>query len=201
MAGAVGALRYEVRMDSGTRPTGAAPTFRHAAVRIVEYDSTWPTRYAEEATLLAETLGSRLLRVEHVGSTSVPGMPAKPIIDILAAVAGYDGFPTVVQDLEKIGYVYTPESEADDPDRRVFRKGPDDMTRQRTHHLHVTEAGSHYWQRIMAFRDHLRRDPAAASAYASLKQGLATTHARDPRGYTAGKHEFVTTVEHGAGVR
>ena len=188
-------------MEQGTRPSGAAPTFRHAAVRIVDYDSTWPTRYAEEAKLLAMTLGARLLCVEHVGSTSVPGMPAKPIIDILAAVAGYDDFPTVVRDLEKIGYLYTPESEADDPDRRVFRKGPDDMTRPRTHHLHVTEVGSHYWQRIVAFRDHLRRTPAAAAAYAELKQGLAAEYAREPRSYTAGKHEFVATVEHQAGVR
>ncbi|GAA5035877.1 GrpB family protein [Actinopolymorpha pittospori] len=178
-----------------TDPNHTASTFRHAAVRIVEYDPTWPTRYAEEATLLTETLGSRLLRVEHVGSTSVPGMPAKPIIDILAAVAGYDDFPTVVTDLEKIGYLYTPESESDDPDRRVFRKGPDDMTRLRTHHLHVTEAGSPYWQRIVAFRDHLRRTPEVATAYADLKKGLAAEHAREPRSYTAGKHDFVTTVE------
>jgi GrpB-like predicted nucleotidyltransferase (UPF0157 family) len=183
------------RHSAATQPADTASTLTHAAVRIVEYDPTWPTRYAEEATLLTETLGSRLLRVEHVGSTSVPGMPAKPIIDILAAVAGYDDFPTVVADLAKIGYLYTPESESDDPDRRVFRKGPDDMTRLRTHHLHVTEAGSRYWHRIVAFRDLLRHTPEAASAYADLKKGLAAKHAREPRSYTVGKHEFVTTVE------
>lgn len=176
-------------------------TYRPAKVRLSDYDPTWPLRYEAEETLLREALGSRMLAVEHIGSTSVPGMPSKPTIDILVGLSDYERFHDVVHALESVGYLYTPEAEADDPGRRVFRKGPDQMSRPRTFHLHVTPLDGHYWRRMLAFRDHLRRHPDDAATYVALKRRLALEHSDEPRRYTAAKHEFVKAVERRAGVR
>lgn len=178
-----------------TPPSPSTPWYRAAPVRLHDYDPSWPALYGDEAKLLRNTLAPDLVAIEHIGSTSVPGMAAKPVIDLLAAVTDYGRFPSIVQRLGSVGYVYTPESEADDPDRRVFRKGPADISQLRTHHLHLTTTGSRYWRRMVAFRDHLRRHPEDATAYVDLKRALAARHAADPAAYTAGKHEFVTAVE------
>ncbi|WP_234040571.1 GrpB family protein [Micromonospora coerulea] len=180
---------------------GGAPWYRAAPVRLHRYDPAWPVRYAEEAELLIHTLRDCLVAVEHVGSTSVPGLAAKPVIDILAAVRDFDGFSELVERLRGIGYTYTPESEADDPSRRVFRKGPEDLTRLRTHHLHITERDSHYWRRLIAFRDYLRSHPADADSYLALKRDLAARHAADSGCYTRDKRAFVREIERRAGIR
>ncbi|MGW4153710.1 GrpB family protein [Micromonospora chersina] len=174
---------------------GNALWYRVARVQVQVYDPSWPERYAEEAELLRHTLADSLLAVEHVGSTAVPGLAAKPVIDILAAVRDFNGFPALVEHLQEIGYTYTPESEADDPSRRVFRKGPENLTRLRTHHLHVTERGSDYWRRLIAFRDHLRTHPEDAASYVSLKHDLAARHAADPGRYTRDKRDFLRDIE------
>ncbi|HEV2069672.1 MAG TPA: GrpB family protein [Acidimicrobiales bacterium] len=91
-----------------------------------------PSQFDEEADRLRPVIGPTLLAIEHVGSTAVPGLAAKPIIDILAGVSSWDGFEQMVEDLGAIGYVYTPHYEKDDPGRRVFRKGPEDLRLLRT---------------------------------------------------------------------
>ena len=174
---------------------------RPAAVRVEDYDPSWPRLFAEEAVVLRRALGSEVVAVEHIGSTAVPGLPAKPIIDIMAGVTGWDGFGLVVERLAAVGYRYTPEAEKDDPSRRVFRKGPSDLRYLRTHHLHVKELDGFYWQRMLAFRDRLRRCPEEAVAYVALKRDLAARFANESRRYTAGKAEFVTELERRAGVR
>lgn len=93
--------------------------------------------YEDEAAQIRDAVGDDLVDIEHVGSTAIPRMPAKPIIDILASVSTWHRFAAIVQRLAAIGYLYTPESEADDPARKVFRKGPSDMASMRTHHLHA----------------------------------------------------------------
>jgi GrpB-like predicted nucleotidyltransferase (UPF0157 family) len=172
--------------------------YQPARVRLNSYDCDWPRRYTDEASLLRDILGSEILGLEHIGSTAIPEMPAKPTIDLLLAVSSYDRFLPLVEQLDDIGYLYTPSSEADKIGRRVFRKGPKDMAKPRTHHLHVTKAGSYYWQRIIAFRNYLRDHPAEAAAYADLKRDLVSEFAHDSRQYTAGKHNFVTAIEHKA---
>ena len=174
--------------------------YRPARVHLDEYQERWPLMYAEEAGQISEALGDDLVVIEHVGSTAIPGMPAKPIIDILVAVTTWDRFDEMVTRLGDLGYVYTPESEDEDPDRRVFRKGPAEMSLLRTHHLHVTEPHSPYWKRIIAFRDQLRSDPADATAYVELKRSLATRFEHDSRSYTSGKHDFVKAMERKRGV-
>lgn len=188
-------------MDAHTPPSAGVPLYRGTRISLLPYDPTWPAKYAEEADLLLRTLPDFLVAVEHVGSTSVQGLAAKPVIDILTAVRNFDEFPVVVERLEGIDYIYTPESEVDDPSRRVFRKGPQDVTRLRTHHLHVTEHGGYYWRRLIAFRDYLRSHPEDASSYLSLKRDLAAQHATDPGRYTREKREFVRKIEKAAGVQ
>ena len=175
--------------------TDAGAWYRPARVVVEEYDERWPSLYAEEAARIMRAIGDDLVAIEHIGSTAVPGMTSKPIIDILTAVSTWDRFDQMIRALQAIGYLYTPESEADDPARRVFRKGPEDMTLPRTHHLHVTDPDSAYWRRIIGFRDHLRRHPADAAAYGELKFTLARRFEHDSRGYTDAKHEFVTSIE------
>lgn len=174
---------------------------RPAAVRVEDYDPSWPRLFAEEAAVLRGALGPEDVAIEHIGSTAVPGLPAKPIIDIMAGLADWDGFGLVVERLAAVGYRYTPEAEKDDPSRKVFRKGPSDLSHLRTHHLHVTDLDGFYWQRMLAFRDRLRQHPDEAAAYVALKRELASRFAHEPRRYTAGKAEFVTEIERRAGVR
>lgn len=173
--------------------------YEPASIHLVDYDESWLASYEAEAAALRIALAPELDDLQHVGSTAVPGMVAKPIVDILAAVASWDRFDVMVERLQALGYVYTPESEADDPQRRVFRKGPSDVRVMRTHHLHVTLSGSQYWNRIIAFRDRLRADPDAAARYADLKRELITQHGSDSRAYTAAKTPFVTRLEASCG--
>ena len=129
--------------------------------------------------------------------TFLRGVGATMALPVLDAM--FSPLTAVAQTMKKapvrLGYVYTPESEADDPGRRVFRKGPDDMKLPRTHHLHVTDPDSDYWHRIIAFRDHLRDDPDDAAAYGELKRTLARAFEHDSRGFTDAKHDFVRTIE------
>jgi GrpB-like predicted nucleotidyltransferase (UPF0157 family) len=165
---------------------------RSARVRVVPYEGGWPTAFEAEAAVLAACLGAADPVLEHVGSTAVVGLSAKPITEILVGVA--DPWTAgLAEALQGAGYVYTPESEADDSARRVFRKGPPPPLR--THHVHVTELHGVYWRRIIAFRDWLRSHPDDAGAYASLKASLAAAYPASPRDYSRSKSAFVRTIE------
>lgn len=169
-------------------------------MHLESYKGRWLSQFDEEADRLRPAIGSTLLAIEHVGSTAVPGLAAKPIIDVLAGVSSWDGFEQMVEDLGAIGYVYTPHSEKDDPGRRVFRKGPEDLNLLRTHNLHVTQFGSYYWRRLVAFRDHLRHHAEEAAAYQRLKEDLVVRYRDQTRAYTRAKATFVKEIEAKAGV-
>lgn len=173
--------------------------FVHAAPRVVPYDPAWAAVFAAEAALLGIALAGVPHRVGHIGSTAVPGMPAKPVVDVMVGLpddATLDGrFAHVRTALEGLGYLWDPRALADDPGRHVFRKGPADPTQLRTHHLHLTTEGSAYWRRIIAFRDRLRADPAAAAEYAAVKHWLLQTCGGDSRAYTRGKTDVVRRLE------
>lgn len=160
-------------------------------VIIVDYDPDWPRRYGEERVLILETIGEYIASVEHIGSTSVPDLAAKPIIDIMAGLARLDDALHCVEPLSAVGYEYVPEYETQMPDRRYFRKGPE---RKRTHHLHMVELNGDFWTRHLLFRDYLRAHPEQIRAYADLKRVLAARYGRDREGYTNAKSEFVEGV-------
>lgn len=159
-------------------------------ILIVDYDPRWPAMFEAERRLLKQTLGEVFVAIEHVGSTSVPGLGAKPIIDLLALVRRLDDVMPHVEALKAIGYEYAPEVEVELPERRYFRKGT-----PRTHHLHVVEPASEFWERQLLFRNYLRAHPDAARAYEQLKRELAARYGRDRDGYSGAKTEFVASIE------
>lgn len=162
-------------------------------VEIVNYDPHWPTMFDEEAKRLRATLDpSLILGLEHFGSTAVPGLSAKPIIDILIAVRSLAGAQsTFVEALRNLDYVYW----ADNPkkDRMFFVKGMPPFGSRRSHHVHVTETHGEMWQRL-AFRDYLRTHPGEAETYQQIKRRLAAEHRSDREAYTGGKSAYIESV-------
>jgi len=158
---------------------------------LVAYDSAWPAQFDAERERLRGILG-HATPIEHIGSTSVPGLVAKPILDIVIGVSALPEIEAKIPDLEERGYEYVAKFEAELPERRYFRKH--DGTRT-TVHVHAVVTGGDFWKRHMAFRDHLRAHPAIAQEYAQLKLGLARKHAHDRDAYTDAKSPFIRRVE------
>ena len=167
------------------------PAQPDAPVHIVAYDPSWPTRFEAERTALAEILGQWLTGpIEHVGSTAVPGLSAKPVIDIMAAVGSLDASRDALPLLQKFGYRYAPYR----PDEMHWLCKPDFA--QRTHHLHLVPFRSALWEERIRFRDCLRSTPTIAAEYAALKYRLARIHPSDREAYTAAKGPFIARVLH-----
>ena len=166
-------------------------------VVIEAYDPRWPRMFEKERSRILAALGSHRIAVEHVGSTAVPGLAAKPIIDILAGVTDFDDAARCIPSLETLGYEYLPERELETPDRKFLARP---RTRPRTHHVHMAAVGSDFWIRHLAFRDYLRTHADAASEYEALKRALAAKFREDREAYTEGKTEFVRRIE-GIGLR
>ena len=156
---------------------------------VVEYDPSWPARYERERAGIVEALGDVMegvVAVEHVGSTAVPGLAAKPIIDIIVGVRELPVGEGCIQPLESLGYEYRGLLETGIPGRYYFRKG-----NPRSHHLHMVQHGTEFWQRHLLFRDLLRERPAVAQEYASLKKELALQYRTDRLAYTEAKTPFI----------
>jgi GrpB-like predicted nucleotidyltransferase (UPF0157 family) len=162
-------------------------------VAIVEYDPSWPRRFDEASTELSAVLRGRAVRIEHVGSTAVPGLAAKPIIDIQVEVDTLLD-ADLVPAIEGLGYEYVPDYEAEFPRRRYFRRNDPDG--RRTHHVHVVEHSDRAWsERHIAFRDWLRRHDDDRDRYAALKRRLADEFGANRAGYTDAKTAFIHQIE------
>jgi GrpB-like predicted nucleotidyltransferase (UPF0157 family) len=142
--------------------------------------------FAEEAARLRAALGDRLLAIEHVGSTSVPGLAAKPILDLAAGVSSLADAEALFPALAALGYAH--KADPDLPERLYLVKGPPE---RRTHHLSLAEPTSRFWRDHLRFRDLLRADAALAAGYARLKLELAERHPDDRPAYQAGKQAFI----------
>jgi GrpB-like predicted nucleotidyltransferase (UPF0157 family) len=162
-------------------------------VEIVNYDPRWRTLFDEEAKRLRAILDpSSIVGLEHFGSTAVPDLSAKPIIDILIAVRSLsEAQATFVEPLRSLDYVFW----ADNPktDRMFFVKGMPPFGSGRSHHVHVTEPHGEMWQRL-AFRDYLRAHPEEAGTYERLKRRLASEHRADREAYTDAKSAYIESV-------
>jgi GrpB-like predicted nucleotidyltransferase (UPF0157 family) len=162
-------------------------------VEIVDYDPRWPLLFDEEAKRLRAVLDrSLIVGLEHFGSTAIPRLSAKPIIDILIAVRSLAAaHATFVEALRKLDYVYW----AGNPkkDRMFFVKGMPPFGSKRSHHVHVTELHGEVWQR-WAFRDYLRAHPEEVETYERLKRRLAAEHQTDREAYTDAKSAYVESV-------
>jgi GrpB-like predicted nucleotidyltransferase (UPF0157 family)/ribosomal protein S18 acetylase RimI-like enzyme len=158
-----------------------------ARVRIVEPDASWPLRFAKERDRIVAALGAEAIEgIEHVGSTSVPGLAAKPVVDILLAVRGGTVSPTQIVSIERLGYRY--KGEAGVPGRQYFSAG------LRGYHIHAAPHGSAFWRSHVLFRDRLRADPGLAAGYESLKRRLAREMGDDRLAYTDAKAPFIRSV-------
>ena len=154
-------------------------------MRPVPYDSHWPVRFEEEATALRGVLDDLVMGIHHIGSTSVPGLEAKPIIDICIEVRDLDALDARDEALRALGYV--PRGEFGIPGRRYYPKGGED----RTHHVHAYVAGSPLVVKHLVFRDYLRTHTPAARAYEAIKREASAKHLHDSERYTAYKHAFI----------
>lgn len=127
--------------------------------------------------------------MHHVGSTSVPGLCAKPILDLMVSVPNFEDSLALVPELEQLGYEFRPDEEI--PGRRFFRRFNGIL---RTHHLSLAEPSSHFHVRTLAFRDALRANPELAAGYAALKRELAERFAEDRKAYLEAKSGFIASV-------
>lgn len=161
-------------------------------VRLVAYDPRWPKLFAMEKMRLRQALPVGLVAaIEHFGSTAVPGLDAKPVIDILVAVRSLtEARAAALRPMEALEYAFW----ADNPrhDRLFFVRGLPPAP-VRTHHVHMTEQGGDLWARLR-FRDYLRAHSDEAARYAALKHALATRHRDDREAYTAGKSAFIDDI-------
>jgi GrpB-like predicted nucleotidyltransferase (UPF0157 family) len=158
------------------------------AVRLVEYSSIWPVIYQEEADRLKRLFPDSIVEIEHIGSTAVPGMPAKPIIDIMAGLTSLVEADTLLKQLCMSDYTTSSEFNATLTDSRWLMK---QKGGHRTHHLHLVVYNGDKWKRRLQFRENLRSNPFIALEYARLKSDLADKYKRDREGYTKAKTEFI----------
>ncbi|MEV6904220.1 GrpB family protein [Amycolatopsis sp. NPDC051372] len=171
------------------------PAWAYEKPHVTAADPMWAARGATLCARLAEVLGPWLVDgVEHVGSTSVPGLAAKPVVDVMASVRDVDAVvASALGVLSADGWAYVPPSLDVSAQWRRFFVLPDTTNEHRLAHLHLIPAGHPRWQAQLTFRDALRADPALAAEYAALKHRL-TTETTDREAYTAGKTDFVTRV-------
>lgn len=158
-------------------------------VILAPYDPEWPRRFHQEAVVLGAVFAGSDAAIEHVGSTAVPGLGAKPVIDIMVGLSHLVQAESRMGALEAEGYEYVRKHEKQFPQRRYFRKprfGPS------AYHLHCVVRGSDFWIRVLAFRDYVRAHPEAAAAYGELKRDLAARLGKEA--YTEAKGPFIERI-------
>ena len=156
-------------------------------VRLVEYDTRWPALFAAEQQRIRDHCGALELRLEHIGGTSIPGMCAKPILDIAAGLPRDASIVDYVAALANAGYEHRGERNV--PGRQFFCRGE-----PRAYHLHLVEEGGPLWRDYVAFRDHLRSDAEAARQFAAFKRVLAARFTRDREAYMRAKSLDVQAI-------
>ena len=162
---------------------------RHT-VQLVEHDPGWASLFETEAYAIWHGGGSLILDVQHVGSTAVSGLPAKPVLDIAVAVRTSGDIPQLAKRLTAIGYIDRGDGGRDGGYLLVRDSEPE----VRTVHLHIVEQTDSQWRHYVAFRDILRRDPGIREKYGEIKKQLAAMYPNDRQQYTGSKNEFIQRV-------
>jgi GrpB-like predicted nucleotidyltransferase (UPF0157 family) len=160
------------------------------ATLIVDYDPAWPELAAAEMARVEAALGAQVARIDHVGSTAVPAMAAKPIVDLQVSVAEIAPTERYARPLEELGYLFAPDPAS--PDFHFFGKPAE---RPRTFHLHVCAAGGDDEARHLALRDYLRAHPEEAARYGEVKRRLVALRPGDRLAYIDGKADYVAALE------
>ncbi|APZ96665.1 GrpB family protein [Fuerstiella marisgermanici] len=155
---------------------------------VVKYDPTWPTLFEQLRDRISKATGDIAVAIEHVGSTAVPGLSAKPVIDMDVVVKGAPGGATAIERLATLGYRHRGNLGIEG--REAFDNPPDSPA----HHLYVCPHGNLALRNHLAIRDHLRSDPEGAKSYGELKQTLAREYVNDIDGYIDGKTDFLANI-------
>jgi GrpB-like predicted nucleotidyltransferase (UPF0157 family) len=164
---------------------------------IQDYNPEWVTVYEKEAHKIKEVLGDRFLEIEHIGSTSIPELSSKPIIDIAILIASWEDADNLIEPIESLGYVFDVDvhQAQSNPERHLFRKGnPTEF------HLSIAyQDKASFWERQMLFRNYLRAHPEEREQYAKLKQELIAKDSTGKDEYIVGKTDFVMGILKKAG--
>ena len=164
-------------------------------VELAPSEPEWADRYAAEEARIAGALGRVAVRIEHVGSTSVPGLPAKPVIDIQVSVASFEPLDAYAGPLAALGYHHRPDPE--EPQHRYFSRRDGDGL---GFHVHVCESGSPWERRHLGFRDAMRSDADLRARYLAEKRRAAGLHPNDPLAYAEEKTAFIRAEERRLGL-
>jgi GrpB-like predicted nucleotidyltransferase (UPF0157 family) len=163
---------------------------RKGTVKLSESQfDEWCEEYEKEKSILLDKIGNYISEIHHIGSTSIPELMAKPIIDIIVVINKLDDYKKLIKPLEEIGYHFMPDRVFEIRDRVFFPKGPEN---NRTHHLSLVVKNSQQYKDNLLFRDYLRENKKARNNYQSLKQKLAKKFADDRASYTEAKENFIT---------
>jgi GrpB-like predicted nucleotidyltransferase (UPF0157 family) len=160
---------------------------KRRTVKLVPHDKQWHVAFEREKKVLLKNIGDAAIDIQHVGSTAIKGISAKPIIDISVGVNKLSDAKKLIKPLSRAGYHFYDTHR----DRIFFAKGPE---RRRTHHLHVMRYNGIKWKSDLFFRDYLSAHPARAKAYANVKIKLAKQYPEDREKYTAGKDAFINAT-------
>ncbi|OGY80497.1 MAG: hypothetical protein A2550_01360, partial [Candidatus Jacksonbacteria bacterium RIFOXYD2_FULL_43_21] len=163
---------------------------QRGTVRLEPYNPEWKKLFESEKSALEEMLGDKFIAVEHVGSTAIPGIKAKPILDLMLAIEDLENWEWVKEPLTKLGYEFRRDFRKEQG-HILFVKGPEE---NRTHYLKITESDSDFWNEHILFRNYLVNNPQYREEYQNLKEKLFDEHAGNREPYTKGKEEFVRKI-------
>lgn len=161
-------------------------------IELVEYNPDWAKMYEEMKELFYSSFGNKISAIEHIGSTSIPDLAAKPIIDIMLGVEILKDADGIIPKMRELGFEYVSKYEDVMPYRRYFVKRENGKS---TYHVHTVEINSSFWKRHLLFRDYLRRNPQARDDYCKLKKELAQKEWKDRNDYTDAKTEFICNIQ------
>jgi GrpB-like predicted nucleotidyltransferase (UPF0157 family) len=161
-------------------------------VIIKEYSDNWPKLFESEKIALTQALNDPSILIEHIGSTAVKGLGAKPVIDIMIGLSDFTIANKFIKQITDLNYEYITKFEDVMPYRRFFIKENSGI---RTHHIHMVEAGTEFWLRHLAFRNYLRANENVRNEYESLKKKLSEKEWKDGNEYNAAKTEFIKRIE------
>ena len=158
-------------------------------VEVVSYNSNWKRMYKEESEKIKNILNDIIVDIHHIGSTAIPGIKAKPVIDILVEVKDIEAVDRYNNKMEELGYEVMGEYGI--PKRRFFRKGEN----KRTHHIHIFQVGNEEIERHINFKEYLIAHPDKAREYSKLKEKLANKYTYGAENYTNGKNDFIKEID------
>lgn len=156
-------------------------------VKLAPYHPEWIGLFQVEKEAIQGTFGDEVIGIEHIGSTAIPGMIAKPILDFMVAVNSLDGYERFTPKFEQLGYQFMRDNR-DEQEHVLFIKGPEE---KRTHYLKLTTLDSDFWKEHILFRDYLINHPDRAEQYIELKQSLLEKHGGEREKYTKEKEDFI----------